>query len=96
MSSLDLSRITESIAILNGSSVDHEFRTTVVDGLHEVGDIEEIGKMIKGADRYFIQAFVDRDSVPFGGFRAPDRETMFGFLETARKYVPGAALRGID
>ncbi len=96
VSSLDLSRITESIAILNGSSVDHEFRTTVVDGLHEVGDIEEIGKMIKGADRYFIQAFVDRDSVPFGGFRAPDRETMFGFLETARKYVPGAALRGID
>ncbi|MBQ7475176.1 MAG: anaerobic ribonucleoside-triphosphate reductase activating protein [Clostridia bacterium] len=96
VSSLDLSRITESIAILNGSSVDHEFRTTVVDGLHEVSDIEEIGKMIKGADRYFIQAFVDRDSVPFGGFRAPDRETMFGFLETARKYVPGAALRGID
>ena len=57
---------------------------------------EEIGKMIAGAKKYFLQAFVDRDTVPYEGFSAPSRETMEEYLGIARKYVPEAALRGID
>lgn len=94
--SVDLSLIERSIGILKDAPCDCEFRTTVTAELHTADDIEEIGKMIRGTEKYFLQAFVDRDSVPFEGFSAPGRETMAEYLEIARKYVPGAALRGID
>lgn len=93
---IDLDRVRESISLLVGSETDFEFRTTVVAGMHTPDDIREIGKMIAGAKKYFIQPFVDRDSVPFGGFSAPAREELFKMLEIAREYVPEAALRGID
>ncbi|MBR3423026.1 MAG: anaerobic ribonucleoside-triphosphate reductase activating protein [Clostridia bacterium] len=96
VASVDLSRIEKSIGILKGASVDSEFRTTVTAELHTADDIEEIGKMIAGAKKYFLQAFVDRDTVPFEGFSAPPHETMTEYLGIARKYVPEAALRGID
>lgn len=94
--SVDLGKIEKSIEILKNSAVDHEFRTTVTAELHTSDDIEAIGKMIAGAKKYFLQAFVDRDSVPFEGFSAPPRGTMEEYLGIARKYVPEAALRGID
>ena len=56
----------------------------------------DCGKMIAGAKKYFLQAFVDRDTVPYEGFSAPPREKMEEYLAIARKYVPEAALRGID
>ena len=93
---VDLSRIEKSIEILKGAPVDSEFRTTVTAELHTAEDIAQIGKMIRGAKKYFLQAFVDRDTVPFEGVSAPPRETMSEYLAIARKYVPDAALRGID
>ena len=93
---IDLSRIEKSIEILKTAPVDSEFRTTVTAELHTADDIEQIGKMIRGAKKYFLQAFVDRDTVPYEGFSAPSRETMEEYLGIARKYVPAAALRGID
>ncbi len=93
---IDLSRIEKSIEILKTAPVDSEFRTTVTAELHTADDIEQIGKMIRGAKKYFLQAFVDRDTVPYEGFSAPSRETMEEYLGIARKYVPEAALRGID
>lgn len=93
---VDIEKIEKSIGILKSSSVDSEFRTTVIAELHDADDIEKIGEMIRGAKKYFLQAFVDRDSVPFEGFSAPSRETMEEYLNIARKYVPGTCLRGID
>ncbi len=94
--SVDLGMIEKSIEVLKAAPVDSEFRTTVTAELHTADDVEEIGKMIRGAKKYFLQAFVDRDTVPFEGFSAPSRETMEEYLAIARKYVPEAALRGID
>ena len=48
-------KVLKSIELLMSSGVDYEFRTTVVDELHSIEDIEEIAKQIKGAKRYFIQ-----------------------------------------
>ena len=93
---LDLSPVRESIALLMGSGTDYEFRTTVVKEFHEQRDFEEIGKMIEGAGKYFLQSFTDRDSVPFGGLSAPSKEEMLLYAETARKYVRQVSLRGVD
>ena len=94
--SIDLTPIQASMDMLMNGTTDYEFRTTVVDELHTEDDMEEIGKWIRGAKRYFIQCFTDRDSVPYGNLSAPSREKLFRFLETARKYVPDSHLRGVD
>lgn len=49
--------VYRSAALLMGSSVDYEFRTTVVPGLHAESDIREIGMALQGAKRCFIQNF---------------------------------------
>ena len=93
---LDLSPISESIALLKSSGVDFEFRTTVVDELHEIEDFEAIGKWIEGAERYFLQCFTDRDTVPFGGLSAPSKEKLEACAAVAARYVGEVKIRGVD
>ena len=92
---LDLSRIRESIRLLMTGPADYEFRTTVVRELHEAADFEEIGQMISGARRYFLQCFTDRDTVPYKNMTAPEPGQMEHFAEIARRYVPDTQLRGV-
>ncbi len=93
---LDLEPVKRSISLLLEGDVDYEFRTTVLKEFHEADDFEEMGKMIKGAKRYFLQAFTDRDSVPFGNLHAPNKEEMTAFMVKAAPYVLEISLRGID
>src|SRR3989344_428185 len=55
---VDIEAIQSSIDFLLSSPVEYEFRTTVIKGMHAPEDIEEIGKEIKGAQRYFLQKFI--------------------------------------
>lgn len=55
---VDIKAIRESIDLLMSSPVDYEFRTTVVKTLLPPEDIEEIGKEIKGAKKYYLQKFI--------------------------------------
>ena len=57
ISSIDFEKIKESIRIIKESSVDYEFRTTVVPGIHTENDIAEIARSIEGAKKYFLQNF---------------------------------------
>ncbi len=93
---IDLSPVCTSIELLKEGRCDYEFRTTVVNELHEAEDFDKIGIMIAGAKRYFLQVFTDRESVPFEGLSAPSRQDMLRYAEIAQKYVPDTQLRGID
>lgn len=55
---VDVKAIRESIDLLMSSPVEYEFRTTVVKTLLPSEDLEEIGKEIKGAKKYYLQKFV--------------------------------------
>ncbi|MBR6185824.1 MAG: anaerobic ribonucleoside-triphosphate reductase activating protein [Clostridia bacterium] len=92
----DLAPVRESVQLLMREARDYEFRTTVVRELHEDEDFEKIGDWIQGARRYFLQPFADRDSVPFSGFHAPDKEALGRWLRIMRKYVPFAQIRGME
>ncbi len=91
----DTSGIEESIRIIMGSDISYEFRTTVVKELHDEASFEAIGKMISGAKGYYLQAFVERDTVPDKNLSSPDPKDMEKYLETVKKYVPDAELRGM-
>ena len=54
----DIEKIKESIDFIMNCGVDYEFRTTVVKSSLDEKDLENIGKTIKGAKRYYLQKFV--------------------------------------
>ncbi|MBE5937477.1 MAG: anaerobic ribonucleoside-triphosphate reductase activating protein [Lachnospiraceae bacterium] len=56
-------KIKASVEIIMSSGVDYEFRTTYVKGLHDIEDAEEIGKLIRGAKRYFVQNYKESDRI---------------------------------
>ena len=95
LDSLDLAPIRQSVGLLMDSGVPYEFRTTVVDELHTAQDFEAMGQWIAGARAYYLQAFTDRDSVPFAGLHAPTRENLEKYASIARVYVPYTHVRGI-
>ena len=94
--SLIWERILESLSFLKEGELDYEFRTTVVAELHEAEDFERIGRLIRGAKRYFLQRFTDRDSVPFGNLHAPSAADMRLYAQIAGRYVPDTQLRGVE
>ena len=49
--------IRSSIWIIKNSQVPHEFRTTVVPGLHTVPELKEVVNLVRGARRYALQTF---------------------------------------
>ena len=92
--------IEESIRFLASGAVDHEFRTTVVRELHSEASIQDMGawlvSLISGdrAKKWFLQPFVDRDSVLFAGLNPPDEEQMEKFVECLRPFAEYIAVRG--
>ncbi len=55
---VDIDAVKESITFLLESKVEYEFRTTVVKALLSPADIEQMGKEIRGAKRYYLQKFI--------------------------------------
>ena len=50
--------IKSSIDLIINSGIDYEFRTTVLSSQLSFSDFEEIGNLISGAKRYYLQKFV--------------------------------------
>lgn len=92
---IDLAAIKESAAFLLRGSVDYEFRTTVVKELHNESSFKDIAQWIRGARRYFLQRFTDRESVIQAGFSSPDEQDMRNFAAIVRPFIQEIFLRGV-
>ena len=93
-----LPAVERSVALLRAGKVPYEFRTTLVDELHEPADFAAIGAWIAGTERYFIQGFVDSGDILGGGerFHAASPEKAKACLEAVKPFVPEAQLRGVE
>ncbi len=92
---IDITPVCESIKLIMSSGIDYEFRTTAVKGLHLVSDFQDIGDWIAGADKYFIQQFIDSGDLISHGFEAFDEAETALLLAAVSKGVPKAKIRGI-
>ena len=90
----DMEKIRRSVEIIMRSGLDYEFRTTVVDELHAKEDFRGMGELIRGAEKWFLQKFADRDTVPFEGFHAPDTDSVAEYADIMRTYVKSVEIRG--
>ena len=91
----DIENIKQSIEFLMSDAVDYEFRTTLVKELHTFDDIEEIGKSIKGAKRYFLQNFKDSGDVLEENMHPFEESDLEKMKNIATKYVEDTTIRGI-
>lgn len=94
---VDLENIKKSVKIIIESGLPHEFRTTLVPGLHKKEDMEKMGEMIRGADKWFLQFFksntglVDKSFEEKPAFTYAEMEEM---RKMGEKYVKKCEVRG--
>ncbi len=91
---LDLSPFLATVDLLLKSDTDFEFRTTAVKEFHVPEDFAQIGRLIEGTPRYFIQAFKDSGGLISGGLHPLSKEDMEACKTEAERYVP-TQIRGM-
>lgn len=93
---VDFDKIAESVKIIIDSGVPYEFRTTLVPLLHSVKDIDKIGRVIKGADRWMLQNFKSNTDLVNQGFEGAKSFTTKQMKEMeaiGKKYVKLCEIR---
>ncbi len=92
----DIAPVEQSKNFLLEGSVDYEFRTTVVRGIHTKESLIGAAKWISGAKEYYLQQFKDSGSLVMGeGLSAYDEKQMHELAEAVREYVPTVEVRGV-
>ena len=100
LAQVELAKIRQSIRLLMDSPVDFELRTTVADPLHSGETITSMANWLmettngKPIPRLFVQPFVDRDTVPVGGFSAPTGAELEQFCRILGPCAERVKLRG--
>ncbi len=94
--------IEESIRLLMNGSLPFEFRTTVVEEFHGEAAMEEIcqwfARLVPGKKigHYFLQSFVDRDSVLQSGLHTPNPAMLQRFSQLLAPVCENICIRGAD
>ena len=92
----DLGPVRESRDFLMQGTVEYEFRTTAVKGLHTEESIAEAAQWISGAREYYLQQYKDSgDVISAGGLGAFNEEEMRALARAAAVYVPSVQVRGV-
>ncbi len=89
-------RVKKSVKMIMESGLPYEFRTTVVPELLNKDDISELGKIIKGADKWYLQNFKSQTELVSKDLkgRVPyNARQMNELAELGRKYVNKCEVR---
>ena len=86
--------VEKSVALLKSSNIDYEFRTTVCHPFHSPKCMEEIGRWLRNAKRYYIQPFVDSGNLLGSGVSVMTKSELETLLNAVKSYIPAAGLRG--
>ena len=87
-------------AVIMDSGVPYEFRTTLIEGFHEAADMERLGALLEGAEKYYLQSFKDSgDLVGFGNnspveMAALPKSVVESFRDILSRYIKSVEIRG--
>ena len=90
-----IEQVKKSAALLKSSNIDYEFRTTVCHPFHSPDGMQEIGRWLRGAKRYFIQPFVDSGNLLGSGVSVMTNSELEALLNAVKPYITAAELRGV-
>jgi len=87
-------KVSQSMNILKTSGVTHEFRTTLVRGIHTVEDVRSIASVIRNSAPYYLQSYVDSgDILNPEGLSSFTAEELEQILLAAKNVCPQVTLR---
>lgn len=101
LSSMDINAIQESLSLLLQGKIEYELRTTVVEQLHNSDSFRGIAAMLQRLSpehkckKYFLQPFVDRETVIYSNFTAPSEERLFEYKKILEQASETVTIRGI-
>ena len=93
-SNIDLSKMLETIEYLKSNVIDYEFRTTLVKEFHDEKAILDMAKLVSGANKLFLQKFIDRDGCIRRDLHEVDKIEALYFQNILKPYVKEVNLRG--
>ncbi len=96
MNNFDIAPFEASVDIIKNSTIDYEFRTTIMKECHDDEDIISIGEWLRGSKAYFLQSYRESEQVINPIFSAHSPEKLKHFVELLKQYVPNTNLRGVD
>jgi len=93
--STDIEKIKKSVELIKNSGIDYEFRTTIVPGLVEKEDIEQIGIWLRGTKKFALQQFQNKKVLDkrFEQIQPYPDETLKQFQKILEKYIEKVELR---
>lgn len=86
--------VAQSVALLRHSGVAHEFRTTVVSGLHTRDDVRDIAAQIGAGETLYLQNFVDSGDIVGENMAPLSADELVKLHETALLCGVRAQIRG--
>ena len=93
---VDMEAIGASKELLLRGSVDYEFRTTVVRGLHTEESLLEAARWIAGAKEYYLQQYKDSGHVIAAeGLGSYSEKEMYALAAAVAEIVPAVQVRGV-
>lgn len=94
IANFDIAPIERSVDILMKKASAYEFRTTLVNELHDKECIQDIGVWLKGARAIYLQKFIDSGDLIGSGFTPPSEDFVKLSEDILSKYVKYVSLRG--
>lgn len=92
---IDLTKIVKSINyLINQNLINYEFRTTLVQEFHNEKNIKELGELIKGSKKLYLQKFVNPKSCIEENLHEIDFNDALKFKAILEKYIDEVNLRG--
>ncbi len=97
---LPITKTQKSFKIIAKSGEEYEFRTTVVPGLHDLNNLEELAKEIKEIApkaKWYLQQFRPMNTLDkrFMKVEPFPKEKMESFQNSLKKIIPQVLLRGV-
>lgn len=87
--------VKNTINLIESSNIDYEFRTTVVKEYHSLDNIKNICELISSNSKYYLQNFVDKDSVTTKGLHGFSNDELKNMGAILKEKYSNVTVRGI-
>ncbi|MBO7345484.1 MAG: anaerobic ribonucleoside-triphosphate reductase activating protein [Clostridia bacterium] len=90
----DLSKVEKTVDYFLNNGVNYELRTTLIKEYHDNQVMKNIGEWIKGANKYFLQKYIDNENCIRSGYSEVSKEQAEEFKALLSPLIPNTYLRG--
>ena len=89
-----IEKLKRSIEIIKSSSIDHEFRTTIIKNIHDIDKMKEICSYV-GGDKMYLQNFEQSENVLGKNLESFSKEELIEISKVMKGNYPNVKVRGI-